>query len=250
MAVGCASICNRPWFSSGDWRAAWRRALERRQRRARTMPIVTSSSRSSRNGAWTRSGRPVLARRPGDPSLSRRGGVRHVRLARRGKRAHLRQRTRASRRRRLRAAVRRHPRALVRGSHHRPADGPTYVPFVRLALVRYQPHALDDARISRVVLAGFAQLTPDRVATVTADPHHPARCGLPSAVLHPADLLRPDRRPIGRRGRRMSRFAYRRSRRTAASWSGTMRRLPRQASVSSTKARRCSRRISACGLVP
>ena len=49
----------------------------------------------------------------------------------------------------------------------------TYAPFVRLALVRYQPHALDDARISRVVLAGFAQLTPDRTALVTADPHHP-----------------------------------------------------------------------------
>src|SRR5690606_10998446 len=53
------------------------------------------------------------------------------------------------------------------------ADGPTYSPFVRLALVRYQPHALDDARISRVVLAGFAQLTPDRAALVTADPHQP-----------------------------------------------------------------------------
>lgn len=52
-------------------------------------------------------------------------------------------------------------------------DGPTYAPFVRLALVRYQPHALDDARISRVALAAFAQLTPDRVATVTADPYHP-----------------------------------------------------------------------------
>jgi hypothetical protein len=53
--------------------------------------------------------------------------------------------------------------------------GPTYSPFIRLALVRYQPHALDDARISRVVLAGFSQLTPDRSATVTADPHHPRR---------------------------------------------------------------------------
>jgi hypothetical protein len=50
---------------------------------------------------------------------------------------------------------------------------PTYSPFVRLALVRYQPHALADARISRVVLANFAQLAPDRAATVTADPHHP-----------------------------------------------------------------------------
>jgi hypothetical protein len=53
------------------------------------------------------------------------------------------------------------------------ADVAAYSPFVRLALVRYQPHALDDARISRVVLAGFAQLTPDRSALVTADPHHP-----------------------------------------------------------------------------
>jgi hypothetical protein len=51
--------------------------------------------------------------------------------------------------------------------------GSTYAPFVRLALVRYQPHALDEARISRVVVAGFAQLTPDRAALVTADPHHP-----------------------------------------------------------------------------
>jgi hypothetical protein len=50
---------------------------------------------------------------------------------------------------------------------------PTYSPFVRLALVRYQPQALADARISRVVLAGFCQLTPDRSATVTADPVHP-----------------------------------------------------------------------------
>jgi hypothetical protein len=50
---------------------------------------------------------------------------------------------------------------------------PTYMPFVRLALVRYQPDALLDAKISRVVLADFAQLTPDRSATVTCDPYHP-----------------------------------------------------------------------------
>lgn len=49
----------------------------------------------------------------------------------------------------------------------------TYMPFVRLALVRYQPHALLGAKVSRAVLADFAQLTPDRTATVTYDPHHP-----------------------------------------------------------------------------
>jgi hypothetical protein len=51
----------------------------------------------------------------------------------------------------------------------------TYSPFVRLALVRYQPNALLDSKLSRVVLADFAQLTPDRAATVTCDPYHPRR---------------------------------------------------------------------------
>lgn len=51
----------------------------------------------------------------------------------------------------------------------------TYMPFVRLALVRYQPEALADAKVSRVVLADFAQLTPDRSALVSSDPHHPRR---------------------------------------------------------------------------
>lgn len=50
----------------------------------------------------------------------------------------------------------------------------TYMPFVRLALVRYQPRSLADAKVSRVILADFAQLTPDRSAMVTADPHHPS----------------------------------------------------------------------------
>jgi hypothetical protein len=47
-----------------------------------------------------------------------------------------------------------------------------YMPFVRLALVRYQPHALADAKISRVSLGDFAQITPTRAALVTTDPHH------------------------------------------------------------------------------
>jgi hypothetical protein len=39
-------------------------------------------------------------------------------------------------------------------------------PFIRLALVRYQPSALPDAKLSKVVLAEFAQLAPDRQLTV------------------------------------------------------------------------------------
>lgn len=42
--------------------------------------------------------------------------------------------------------------------------GTSYTPFVRLSLVRYQPHALTQARISRTVLCDFAQLLPRRVA--------------------------------------------------------------------------------------
>jgi hypothetical protein len=49
----------------------------------------------------------------------------------------------------------------------------SYSPFIRLALARYQPHALDDAKLSRVVLADFAQFLPDRSLLVTADPYHP-----------------------------------------------------------------------------
>ena len=52
-------------------------------------------------------------------------------------------------------------------------DNDAYMPFVRLALVRYQPHALVDAQISRVVLADFAQITPDRSVLITVDPHAP-----------------------------------------------------------------------------
>ena len=51
--------------------------------------------------------------------------------------------------------------------------GETYSPFIRLALVRYQPQALVDAHISRVVLADFAQLTPDRSVLITVDPTLP-----------------------------------------------------------------------------
>jgi hypothetical protein len=49
-------------------------------------------------------------------------------------------------------------------------SGEAYFPFVRLALVRYQPQSVADAHLSRVVLAEFAQLLPDRAASITFDP--------------------------------------------------------------------------------
>jgi hypothetical protein len=51
--------------------------------------------------------------------------------------------------------------------------GQTYWPFVRLALARYQPNSVDGAHLSRVVLADYAQLAPDRLATVIWDPDYP-----------------------------------------------------------------------------
>ena len=43
--------------------------------------------------------------------------------------------------------------------------GATYMPFVRLAFVRYQPNALAGAKISKVVLGDFAQVLPRRRST-------------------------------------------------------------------------------------
>lgn len=47
----------------------------------------------------------------------------------------------------------------------RPGDA--YFPFVRMALARYQPHAIPGCELSSAVIASFQQLSPDRVATVT-----------------------------------------------------------------------------------
>jgi hypothetical protein len=44
--------------------------------------------------------------------------------------------------------------------------GSTYMPFVRLALVRYQPNALPGAKISKVALAEFSQVLPRRAAVL------------------------------------------------------------------------------------
>lgn len=47
---------------------------------------------------------------------------------------------------------------------------PAYTPFVRLALVRYQPSSIPGVELSRVVLTDFAQLAPDRSASLVLDP--------------------------------------------------------------------------------
>src|SRR5262249_24791087 len=45
--------------------------------------------------------------------------------------------------------------------------GAAYTPMVRLALARYQPHSLQDAELSRIVLADVMSIEPGRAVTVT-----------------------------------------------------------------------------------
>jgi hypothetical protein len=45
-----------------------------------------------------------------------------------------------------------------------------YTPFIRLALARFQPHALPNTHLSRVVLTDFVQLLPDRTAQIEFEP--------------------------------------------------------------------------------
>ena len=53
-------------------------------------------------------------------------------------------------------------------------DNPlAYSPFVRMALARYQPHALPGVELSHAVLADFVQLAPDRSAVMSIDPANP-----------------------------------------------------------------------------
>ena len=51
--------------------------------------------------------------------------------------------------------------------------GDVYHPWVRLALARYQPHALPEAKLSRVMLADFAALPMNRSVLLTYDPFDP-----------------------------------------------------------------------------
>lgn len=44
---------------------------------------------------------------------------------------------------------------------------PSYYPFIRLAIARFQPNSLAGAHLSRVVLSDFVQLTATRTATLT-----------------------------------------------------------------------------------
>jgi hypothetical protein len=49
----------------------------------------------------------------------------------------------------------------------------SYFPFVQMSLVRFQPYSLDNLYISPAVIADFAQLAPERTASLVVDPNGP-----------------------------------------------------------------------------
>jgi hypothetical protein len=53
--------------------------------------------------------------------------------------------------------------------------GDSYYPFVRLALARYQPNSVAGVELSRVVLADFVQLTPERTVSLAPDASDPKK---------------------------------------------------------------------------
>ncbi len=50
-----------------------------------------------------------------------------------------------------------------------------YFPFLRMGLARYQPKSVVDAHLSRIVMADFIQVTPDRSVTLTFDSGNPRK---------------------------------------------------------------------------
>ncbi len=48
--------------------------------------------------------------------------------------------------------------------------GSAYMPFIRLALARYQPNSLEHAHLSRIVLADYVQIAPDRSVSIVPVP--------------------------------------------------------------------------------
>jgi hypothetical protein len=62
------------------------------------------------------------------------------------------------------------------------AETSAYFPFLRLALARYQPYSIPGLNLSKVVLADFAQLIPNRTTTAQSTDSHALRVTLAGAA--------------------------------------------------------------------
>ena len=72
-----------------------------------------------------------------------------------------------------------------------------YFPFVRLALARYQPNSLDNAHLSRIQLADFIQLTPERCVTLSRDQTELDKIRVTISGPSTGDMLGEDANPNG-----------------------------------------------------
>jgi len=74
-----------------------------------------------------------------------------------------------------------------------------YWPFIRLALARFQPSSIPNAHLSRVVLADFAQISPERVASITDLTGNRYRVAISGAVAATASDIQPPKREYAAR---------------------------------------------------
>ena len=213
------------WFSSGEGEllgvALWsERTARSTSTRDKFKPFFTQWGMDP---IWQTAG---LARAPGDPPLPRRRGMRTTLSSLEEASAHAPDGSPG----RVDVvgfapAVRPRARAVVRRPHDRlpePSSSHSHLHALRPPGARPLPAArARDAQISRVVLAGFAQLTPDRAAMVTADPYHPRTLRVVvsgrGAARTGAGRARPLRSP---RGRRTSAYECRSGQLSAATWAG------------------------------
>ena len=87
--------------------------------------------------------------------------------------------------------------------------GTSYFPFVRLGLARYQPSSIPGTHLSRVVTPEWAQLAPDRTASLTRPSGSQARVTLrgPAGYNDVAETVLGGSAATGLEGMNLSRFA-------------------------------------------
>jgi len=87
--------------------------------------------------------------------------------------------------------------------------GTSYFPFVRLGLARYQPSSIPGTHLSRVVTPEWAQLAPDRTASLTRPSGSQAQVTLrgPAGYNDVAETVLGGSAAAGLQGMNLSRFA-------------------------------------------
>jgi hypothetical protein len=72
-------------------------------------------------------------------------------------------------------------------------QGPSFWPFVQLALARFQPESVDGKHLSPIVTCDFMQVTPDRIATLSRPDDRHVRVIVTGPVGYPCEIPKPMR---------------------------------------------------------